>query len=288
MNFRETLFNQLQSLLPQHLLSRLMFIMTRLTWRPWKNAQIRWFSRHYGVDLQEAEYSDANSYTDFNSFFTRALKPGSRPLASDEGALVSPVDGTVSQIGRINQTTILQAKGHDYSIMELLAGDTALANQFSDGHFATLYLAPRDYHRVHMPCSGQLQRMIHVPGARFAVNETSVQGIPRLFARNERLINIFRNDAIDPLALIMIGAMCVGSMQTVWSDPPVARKRGECQDYDYRPLTLMLGRGDEMGRFNMGSTVILLFPPATMEWLPSLQPGQRIRMGQTIGRLHNT
>lgn len=246
--------------------------------------QIRWFCRHYGVDLQEAENSDPGSYRDFNAFFTRALKPDIRPLAAGNSTLLSPVDGRVSQAGRIDKTTVIQAKGHDYSITELLAGDPALAARFTDGSYATLYLAPHDYHRIHMPCDGRLLRMVHVPGTRFAVNPASVQGIPRLFARNERLVNIFAT-ASGPMALVMVGAMCVGSLQTVWSDPLHARRRGECQDYDYRNAQINLKRGAEMGRFNMGSTVILLFPAGSIQWLAQLQPGQRVRLGEAIGNI---
>lgn len=264
-----------------------MYYMTRLTWRPWKNWQINWFIRRFNVDMQEAELRRAADYPHFNAFFTRALKSGVRtPLedGQDVMSIVSPVDGRISQYGDIRDTTVIQAKGHDYSVTNLLAGDRQLAAQFHNGVFATLYLAPRDYHRIHMPCDGRLQRMIHVPGSRFAVNETSVAGVPGLFARNERLVNIF-STSIGPVALVMVGAIFVGSMETVWTDPLPARARGECSDYDYRNARIHLRRGAEMGRFNMGSTVILLFPSEQIRWNTRLQIGNRIRLGETIGTI---
>ncbi|MDZ7737209.1 MAG: archaetidylserine decarboxylase [Gammaproteobacteria bacterium] len=286
LNRKQRLFNLLQSSLPQHLLSRLMYVAARWQWRPWKNLQIRWFIRHYGVNMQEAVYSSPDDYSCFNDFFTRALKTDARPLAPGN-SLLSPIDGSVSQAGRIQASMVIQAKGHDYSLGDLLAGDRNLAGQFIDGSFACLYLSPRDYHRIHMPCSGRLQRMIHIPGRRFAVNEISVADINNLFARNERLINIFATDT-GPMALIMVGAMFVGSMQTVWTDTLPSRSIGEPQDYDYRNLRITLERGEEMGRFNMGSTVILLFPAGTIEWSKKLSPAQRIHIGEAIGKMADT
>lgn len=281
---RQRLFNLLQSCLPQHLLSKLMCAATRWRWRPWKNFQIKWFIKQFGVNMQEAVHPAADDYDCFNDFFTRALKTEARPLASDENALVSPVDGIVSQAGEIHKDSIIQAKGHSFTVEALLAGNKDLARQFTAGSFATLYLSPRDYHRVHMPCAGRLQRMIHVPGRRFAVNQTSVTGINNLFARNERLINLFDTD-IGPMALIMVGALFVGSMQTAWTDTLAAKSAGEPHDYDYRNARISLERGEEMGRFNMGSTVILLFPRGCMQWNSSMLPGQRVCMGELIGSM---
>ncbi len=284
LNRKQRLFNAMQGLLPQHLLSRIMLGVTRWRWRPWKNLQIHWFIKHYGVNMQEAVSPTADDYTCFNDFFTRSLKADARPIAPGEKTLIAPVDGTVSQADKLRADNIIQAKGHDYSVTQLLAGDTALAEQFTDGAFATLYLSPCDYHRVHMPCSGQLQRMMHIPGRRFAVNQTSVGGIHNLFARNERLISVFHT-AAGPLALVMVGALFVGSMQTVWTDRLPAKAGGDIQDYDYRNARINLGRGDEMGRFNMGSTVILLFAHGRLRWLPHVKSIQRIRMGEAIGIL---
>lgn len=286
LNRKQRLFNLLQSLLPQHFLSRLMYAAARWQWRPWKNLQIRWFIRHFDVNMQEAELCSPEDYACFNDFFTRALKAETRPLAPGN-SLLSPVDGNVSQAGRIQASTMIQAKGHDYSLRDLLAGDRNLAGRFIDGRFACLYLSPRDYHRIHMPCTGQLQRMIHVPGRRFAVNETSVAGIDNLFTRNERLINLFATDT-GTMALIMVGAMFVGSMETVWTDTLPARSIGEPQDYDYRNTGIMLERGEEMGRFNMGSTVILLFPAGSIEWNANLLSVRHVHIGEAIGRIAGT
>lgn len=283
LNRRQQFFNRLQQYLPQQLLSRLMYHACRWRWRLWKNAQIRWFIKRYNVNLQEAELTSVDSYPHFNAFFTRALHSDSRPIVDDDNCVLAPVDGCISQIGAIRDTTLIQAKGHDYTVTDLLAGDQELTKCFRHGSFATLYLSPRDYHRIHMPCDGRLQRMIHVPGRRFAVNTTSVAGVANLFARNERLVNIFET-ASGPLALIMVGAMFVGSMETVWADALPARGRGECSDYDYRNARVHLRRGAEMGRFNMGSTVILLFGRDQVEWLTGLDHNQQLRCGQEIGR----
>lgn len=284
LNRSQRLFNLLQYLLPQHSLSRIVFHAARWRWTPWKNLLIRLFVWYFRVDLGEAESARPGDYENFNAFFTRALKPGMRSLDPDKSIVVSPIDGRINQLGRITNTTLIQAKGHDYSLADLLAGDMQLVNRFQNGDFATLYLSPRDYHRVHMPCDGLLQRMIHVPGRRFAVNYTSVNGIPNLFARNERLINIFRTET-GPMALIMVGALFVGSIQTVWTDTLVPAARGKCADYDYLNAHINLTRGAEMGRFNMGSTVILLFPPASIQWRQAFRPESTICMGGSLGLL---
>lgn len=236
--------------------------------------------------MEEAEYPTAADYRHFNAFFTRALQPGARPVDNGEDTLVSPVDGVISQAGTITGKTLVQAKGYDYTLNELLAGDIQLASTFSDGSYSTIYLSPRDYHRIHMPCAGHLQRMIHVPGRRFAVNATSAAGIERLFARNERLVNLF-DTAAGPMALIMVGALFVGSMETTWTDPLPARGGGEITNHDYSGLNTRLSRGMEMGRFNMGSTVILLFSRNRADWLPGLQPGTRVHMGEAIATVNN-
>jgi len=282
LNWKQRLFNHLQGILPQQGLSRLMLALTSWRWRPWKHFQITWFIRHYGVDMQEAEQTNVDAYENFNAFFTRSLRADARPIAPETETLAGPVDGHVSQAGAIDHDSIIQAKGHDYSVGQILAGDQALTDTFINGVFATLYLSPRDYHRVHMPCDGRLQRMIHVPGRRFAVNPTSVAGIDHLFARNERLVSIFATPA-GPMALVMIGALFVGSIQTVWTDRLAARSHGEIQDYDYRNARISLAKGEEMGRFNMGSTVILLFPAGRTQWHSAIQPGRRIRLGEKLG-----
>lgn len=284
LNWKQRLFNHLQGILPQQWLSRVMLTLTNWRWRPWKNLQINCFIQRYGVDMQEAEHTNVEAYEHFNAFFTRSLRDDARPIAPETETLVGPVDGRVSQAGAIHNDSIIQAKGHDYAIGQLLAGDQTLANIFTNGAFATLYLAPRDYHRVHMPCDGRLQRMIHVPGRRFAVNPTSVAGIDHLFARNERVVSLFATPA-GSMALVMVGALFVGSLQTVWTGRLSARGRGEIQNYDYRNARISLAKGEEMGRFNMGSTVILLFPAGRTQWHPAVQPGRRICLGENLGHI---
>jgi phosphatidylserine decarboxylase len=271
----------LQYLLPQHLLSRLVYHVTRWRWRPWKNLLIRWFIRHYNVDMSIAERKSADEYVHFNDFFTRTLHADARPLTVTEQAIVSPVDGTISALGDITQGSLLQVKGCQYTVAELLS-DSVLATQFDGGTFITLYLSPRDYHRIHMPCAGKLQRMIHVPGRRFAVNRASVAGIPRLFARNERLVNLFETRP-GSMALIMVGALCVGSLHTTWAGTLAPAGQRTERDYNYSHLDIRLRHGEEMGRFNMGSTVILLFPAGIVRWDTRLHPGQSVLTGQHIG-----
>lgn len=272
---------RLQYLLPLSLLSRLVYHITRWRWPPWKNLLIRWFVRHYKVDLSIAERQSASEYIHFNDFFTRALHSQARPVAAAAQAIVSPVDGTISALGNVSKGQLLQVKGSYYTASDLLT-DAAIAASFEQGAFMTLYLSPRDYHRIHMPCAGKLQRMIHVPGRRFAVNQASVGGVPRLFARNERLINLFET-ALGPVSLIMVGALCVGSMHTVWAGTLPPTRRGNERDYNYKHLDIRLRHGEEMGRFNMGSTVILLFPRGNARWQTGLRAGQTVRMGQQIG-----
>lgn len=277
----ERLFVCLQYLLPQHMMSRLMWRMTRIRARWFCQWQINWFIRRYGVDMSLAEQPLPESYDYFNSFFTRALKPGVRPVEQDRKLLTCPVDGTVSQLGRIDGTSVMQAKGHTYTLQSLLAGRQDLVDIFRNGQFATIYLSPKDYHRIHMPVCGDLQEMIYVPGKLFSVNHATVTGVEGLFARNERVINLFQT-AAGPMAVILVGAIHVGSMETVWHGlvtPPYGKT---IQTWDYRQRPVHLTRGDELGRFNMGSTVILLFPENTCEWLDSLSAGRGVNMGTAL------
>jgi len=242
---------------------------------------IRWFVGRYGVNMSEAADPDIASYPSFNAFFTRALKPGARPLASAD--LVCPVDGAISQIGAIERDQIFQAKGHHYSTTALVGGDAELAARFENGHFATLYLSPKDYHRIHMPCDGRLTRMIHVPGELFSVNPTTARGVPGLFARNERVVCVF-DAPRGPFVLVLVGATIVGSMATVWHgvvNPPRVKAAREWR-YDDQPTSLK--QGDEMGRFLLGSTVVMLFPKAPLQFNPSWQPAGAIRMGESMAR----
>lgn len=271
-------------LLPHHALSRLMLVATRLRFRPWKDWQIRWFIRRYGVDMDSVAESDPRVYPEFNSFFTRALRGDARPIAPDPCSLACPVDGSVSQLGDLRDGSLLQAKGQHYSVSGLLASREA--GTFLGGHFITLYLAPKDYHRVHMPVTGRLVRSIHVPGRLFPVKPSTVRGINELFNRNERIVCLFETHA-GPLALIMIGAMFVGAMDLVWRHGGARHTaaRGVCVCEQPESCPVILNKGEEMGRFNMGSTVILLLGQGAIHWSKTLQPGTPVTMGQSIGTL---
>ncbi len=241
-------------------------------------AIIRWFVGKYGVDMSEAANPDITSYASFNEFFTRALRPGARPIADSD--LVCPVDGAISQFGAIDRDQIFQAKGHSYSTTALVGGDATLAARFQDGHFATIYLSPRDYHRIHMPCDGRLLRMIYVPGELFSVNPVTARGVPGLFARNERVVCVFES-ADGPFVLTLVGATIVGSMATVWQgviNPP----RGPVREWRYEDKSIHLKQGDEMGRFLLGSTVVLLFPKGPLRFNPAWAPGGAVRLGQVM------
>jgi phosphatidylserine decarboxylase len=280
------LFVTLQHLLPQHALSGAMFWLTRRRIPllvPWA---IRLYVRIFAIDLGEAARSEPDAYADFNAFFTRPLRSRARPLTNEIGAIACPVDGRVSEAGRIQRGQLLQAKAHRYELRALLGGDPALAERFNDGLFATFYLSPRDYHRIHMPVAGRVAQTIHVPGRLFSVNPTTVAGVPGLFARNERVICLFETDH-GPMAVILVGAIFVGSIETVWAGrltPPRARA---ATVMDAGPNPVQLERGAELGRFNMGSTVILLFPKAMAHWSSGLAAGVQVRCGSLIGRLDN-
>lgn len=280
-------FILLQYLLPQHALSRVVLWATRLRWRPFKNLLISRFVRGFAPDLSDADRSDPLDYESFNAFFTRALQPGARPLPTAARALASPVDGTLSQAGPIAQGQLLQAKGHHYSLQALLAGAAAeWSGAFADGLFATIYLAPYNYHRIHMPADGVLREAWHVPGALFSVNATTAAHVPGLFARNERVVLLFEGEA-GPFAVILVGALFVGSMTTVWHGD-VSPRHGRrptrlVAQPDAAPLAL--ARGAELGRFNMGSTVILLYGRGQAQLRDSVLPGTVLRMGETLGEI---
>ncbi len=247
---------------------------------------IRRFIARYGVNMAEAAEPDPAAYASFNDFFTRALKPGARPL-DPSAALLCPVDGAISQFGAIDGERIFQAKGHHYTATALVGGDAALAAQFHGGHFATLYLSPRDYHRIHMPCAGRLVRMLHVPGALFSVNPTTARGVPGLFARNERVVCVFDGEGATkgPWVLVLVGATIVGSMATVWHGTVNPPRPGTLREWSYADHDIRLGRGAEMGRFLLGSTVVLLFPKGPLQFNPAWAPGGAIRMGQAMASL---
>jgi phosphatidylserine decarboxylase len=243
---------------------------------------IRWFIDRYGVDMAEAAEPDPAAYATFNDFFTRALKPGARPIADAD--LVCPVDGAVSQCGAIDGDAILQAKGHRYTVQALVGGDADLARPFLGGHFATIYLSPRDYHRIHMPCAGRLTRMVHVPGDLFSVNPITASGVPGLFARNERVVCAF-DGAHGPWVLVLVGATIVGSMATVWHGVVNPPRPAQLRDWRYADPPVVLEQGAEMGRFLLGSTVVLLFPrSASLEFAPGWGPRVAVRLGQAMAR----
>ena len=279
------LFAALQYCLPKHLLSRLMHKLMRSRAEPVRNMLLRSFLRGYAVNMAEAAEPNPFAYASFNDFFTRALRAEARPLAGGPQTLISPVDGTVSQCGSILGGQLFQAKGHHYSLDELLAGDPAASERYRGGTFACIYLAPYNYHRIHMPCSGRLRSTVYVPGDLFSVNTMTVRTVPRVFARNERVICEF-DTAVGPMALIPVGALFVGSMELVYCgeiNPPPRRRR--------TPLSTDAGvgtyftKGAELGRFNMGSTVVLLFPPGAVTLSSSLRAQSTVRMGEALGEL---
>ncbi|MET0072154.1 MAG: archaetidylserine decarboxylase [Candidatus Thiodiazotropha sp.] len=281
----QNLFVGLQYLLPHHLLSAVMHSIARIELKPIKDLLIRQAINWYKVDMQEALENDPGQYRSFNDFFTRALGPDARPFSQAENQVAAPADGTLSQAGGIESGFLLQAKGHDYSLLELLGGDPEMNQLFEDGNFATIYLSPRDYHRVHMPVNGRLRRMVHVPGRLFSVNATTCRKVPRLFARNERVISLF-DTAFGPMAIILVGAIFVSSIETVWAGT-VTPMRQQVNKWDYQqqdtPTPVELAKGEEMGRFNMGSTVILLFARDAVEWVEGFSAGATVRMGRVIG-----
>jgi phosphatidylserine decarboxylase len=279
-------FVALQRLLPQHGLSRLVLGATRARNPAFKNALIRLFVRGFKPDMSDAVETEPTAYASFNEFFTRALRPGARPVDQDPRAVVSPVDGTVSEAGALTADRLLQAKGHEYSLGALLAGKPAWERSFAGGTFATIYLAPYNYHRIHMPVAGELRESFYVPGRLFSVNRTTARLVPGLFAINERVVCGF-DSAGMPWGLVLVGALNVGSMATVWHGDVTPRRHREVTSLPVSRVLAptALDKGAEMGRFNMGSTVILLFPPRAVEWQASLAAGRVLRMGERIGTL---
>lgn len=275
----------LQHIVPQHLLTALMRRLTRVRWRPWKNFQIRWFTRRYGVDTSEARRSDARDYEHFNAFFTRALRQGVRPLCPDEDAVLCPADGRISAIGDIDEGMLLQAKGRWYALDTLLGGIPGRAEMFDGGRFATVYLSPKDYHRVHMPLAGRLGEMSYVPGRLFSVNFATARTVDNLFARNERLACLFETSH-GPMAMVLVGAMIVAGLETVWSGALTPAHGKVARTWRYGDDDVRLAGGAEMGRFNVGSTVIVLFPAGgRLRWREDLSAGSAVRMGEALGRI---
>jgi phosphatidylserine decarboxylase len=281
---RAQFFAWIQQKLPTRLLSTWMFHLTQIR-KPWfKNTFIKVFMKAYDIDLKESQIQDPERFENFNAFFTRALKVGARPLDPDPFKLLSPVDGTVSQLGDIVEHQLIQAKGHHYSLTDLV-GNAETAALFVGGSFCTIYLAPYNYHRIHMPMAGHVKKWAYVPGRLFSVNSGTVENIPNLFAINERLVAIFET-RFGPMAMILVGALMVSGLETVWSgrvSPPHSRRKQIDYYSPVRPTPL--GRGAEMGRFNMGSTVILLTAPNAVRWLKEWQPGKAIKMGEGLAQV---
>nr|WP_167364670.1 archaetidylserine decarboxylase [Pseudomonas argentinensis] len=285
MAMKERLFILSQHLTPHHLLSRLIGCAAECRAAWFKNRLIGWFAKQYQVDMSEAQVEDLTAYEHFNAFFTRALKEGARPLDNQPGAVLCPADGAISQLGRIEHGRVFQAKGHSYSVTELLGGDSQRAAPFMGGDFATVYLSPKDYHRVHMPLAGTLREMVYVPGRLFSVNQTTAENVPELFARNERVVCLFDTER-GPMAVVLVGAMIVASIETVWAGLVTPPKR-ELKTLRYDEAArapISLEKGAELGRFKLGSTAIVLFGPEQVKWAEELGANSPVRMGQLLGQ----
>ncbi len=281
----ERLFVTLQHLIPQRWLSEQMYRLARVRWRPLKTLLIRSFARIYRIDMSLALEPDLATYAHFNAFFTRALRPDARPLDATSQAIFCPVDGAISQIGVISDGKLIQAKGRHFDVRTLLGLERDAPHPFDGGQFATIYLSPSDYHRIHMPLTGDLTQMTHIPGRLFSVNATTARLVPGLFARNERVVCRFDTQAGD-MALVLVGAIFVGGIETVWSGeitPPHSAPDIQRWNYSDDAQRIHLEGGEEMGRFNLGSTVIVLFPPGRIHWTPELAPGQTVQLGQRLG-----
>jgi phosphatidylserine decarboxylase len=276
----ERLAVALQYLLPKQLLTSLAGRFATARTGGLTTAVIRWFIGRYGVRMDEAAAPDPAAYDTFNAFFTRRLRDGARPLAAED--LICPVDGAISQLGSLDGDRLVQAKGHTYTTTALLGGDAILASRFAGGSFATIYLSPKDYHRIHMPSDGTLVRMVHVPGDLFSVNPATARGVPGLFARNERVVCVFES-ARGPFVLVLVGATIVGSMATSWHGVVNPPRPGTVRSWDYAPGTITLAQGDEMGQFLLGSTVVLLWPAPGVRFADGWVPERAVRLGEAMG-----
>lgn len=259
-----------------------MHRLTRSELNWFKNAFIRFITAKYKVNINEAAQTDLDFFPSFNAFFTRELRAGVRPIAEGDELITSPVDGVISQIGNVIQGQIVQAKGREYSVLELLGGDESLAKQYEQGQFSTIYLSPKDYHRIHMPLTGTLRKMIYIPGKLFSVNPRTARTVPKLFARNERVVTVFDTEQ-GPIVMVLVGAIFVGSMETVWSGQITPPYSQNIQHWDYEgEQAITLQKGEEMGRFNMGSTVVILLPAASPLFKPEFDAGTPIQLGQAM------
>lgn len=285
MKISARLFIALQHILPQHFLSRIIWRLTRCEYKWLLKITLPLFIRIFKVNMDEAKDPDWRNYASFNYFFTRELKEDAREISADKNTITSPVDGAVSQLGNIKDDLIFQAKGHAYSLSQLLGDRDDLSTTFKNGQFNTIYLSPKDYHRIHMPTNGILKEMIHVPGVLFSVNPTTVENVPALFARNERVICLFETPA-GPMAMILVGAIFVSSIETVWHGEVTPPTRKDIRNWKYDDENISLDKGQEMGRFNMGSTVILLYANGKMDWNKELQAENKVQLGNVIGQIN--
>ena len=281
---KKKLFIQSQYLLPQHLLSRLAGVVTNCKTIWFKNFFIKCFINHYKVNMQEAIFEHAEDYATFNIFFTRKLKPKARPIHQDNNTIICPVDGSISQLGKINNNKIFQAKGFDFTTEELLGGQTKLAEQFHGGLFATLYLSPKDYHCIHMPFAGKLTAMTYIPGDLFSVNQTTVTNVPKLFARNERVVCLFET-TFGPMAVVLVGAFFVASIHTVWAGKVTPPRGRTVVTTDYTQQNIILNKGDLLGHFELGSTVVMLLPENAATFETAFPKLTTIKMGIDMATL---
>ena len=283
MTIKETLITLLQYALPHHALSRMMSVLTHSENKICKNLLIKFIIKHYGVNMDEAQEQDIDAYKSFNDFFTRELRPSARLLCTETNAIVSPADGAVSQVGQITNGQIFQAKGKSFTAIDLLGGSAERAEPFNNGLFATIYLSPKDYHRLHMPLTGTLREMVHIPGRLFSVNAATTRSVPGLFARNERVAVIFDTE-VGPMALILVGAIFVSSIETVWHGVVTPPSVTSVQSWQYQDNAPMLKIGEEMGRFNMGSTIIVLFAKDKVKWDVEFKMEKVVKLRELIGR----
>ncbi len=283
MTLKEALTTLPQYILPHHFLSRLMSKFTHSEIKAWKNLMITQIIKFYGVNMSEAKEQDINNFASFNHFFTRELKSDIRPITSADDAIACPADGAVSQAGIIEQGQIFQAKGKSFSAVDLLGGDEARAQPFIDGSFTTIYLSPKDYHRLHMPIKGALTEMIHIPGRLFSVNNATANSVPKLFARNERVACLFDTE-FGPMALVLVGAIFVSSIETTWHGVVTPPSTDSVRSWQYQDDPLVIEKGVEMGRFNMGSTIIVLFAKDKVKWEAHFKAGKEVKLGELIGQ----
>lgn len=284
MTFKEALTTLPQYILPHHFLSKLMSNFTHSECKIWKNFMIKQIIKFYGVNMSEAKQQDISQFASFNQFFTRELKADARPITTDNNSIACPADGAVSQAGLIDQGQIFQAKGKSFSAIDLLGGDEQRAKPFENGSFTTIYLSPKDYHRLHMPLKGTLTEMIHIPGRLFSVNGATANSVPGLFARNERVACLFDTE-VGPMALVLVGAIFVSSVETTWHGVVTPPSIDSVRSWNYQDDTHVIDKGEEMGRFNMGSTIIVLFGKDKVKWTPELIAGKIVNLGENIGSI---